>query len=669
MMATGAAPMAKSADSQVTSSAPASDYSSTNVQVAGVDEDDILKNDGKYIYTVSNGKIVIVEAFPTENARVLSVINSTEERFSGIFINGDRLVAVGSEDYDWEPIVVPLEKQFSTKSTTEKAADLVAKAVVSSKMAIRPDFMPPYYDREDASFIKVYDISDRSAPKLLKTIDSRGDYVAARMIGDKVYAVFSESASYAMPMPLYAVDGQARTMQPSEISYFDYPFDSHSFTTVLGFDLANLQKEESRKVVLMGGSSNVFVSKDNAYITYTRYASYYPLWEAYQSTLRNVPKDLAGKLEAIDASEVSGWRKDALKVQAAQQYLDTLNETQRTEMYSEIYQKEQAIREKSAQQQEATVVHKFSLGDAVAYAGKGEVQGHVLNQFSMDEFDGYFRVATTVGEVWRSATANPSKNNVYVLDSSLKTVGRLEDLAPGEKIYSARFMGNRAYLVTFKKVDPLFVIGLENPADPQLLGKLKIPGYSEYLHPYDETHLIGLGKDAIPAEEGDFAWYQGVKLSLFDVSDVSTPKELATYSIGDRGTDSHALEDHKAFLFSKSRGLLVLPIRLAEVNKEKYPQGVSPQTYGDFTFQGAYVFNVSLDGFALRGKVSHASAEDLAKSGEYYYGSGIDVVRSAYMDDVLYTISDRYVKANDLGTLVEKATVRLPYDAPQPYYD
>ncbi len=120
------------------------------------------------------------------------------------------------------------------------------------------------------------------------------------------------------------------------------------------------------------------------------------------------------------------------------------------------------------------------------------------------------------------------------MDQNLTIVGRLENLAPGESIYSARFLEDRCYLVTFKKVDPLFVISIEDPTNPRELGKLKIPGYSDYLHTYNEGHIIGIGKNTIEAENGNFAWYQGVKISVFDVRDVFNPKESANYSIGDR---------------------------------------------------------------------------------------------------------------------------------------
>ncbi|MFH1199935.1 MAG: beta-propeller domain-containing protein [Candidatus Micrarchaeota archaeon] len=641
--------------SSVDSASKASDYSATNVQVEGVDEADIVKNDGKYIYTISAGKVVILNAFPPSEARVLSSIS--DGTISNIFVNGDTLVAFGSGEFQWQTYVEELQERFKPDQE-----DLPPLPPSDGSAGMAPSYRPYYPQR--SSFIKVYDVSDRTSPRLVKTINLQGSYSQARMIGKKVYAVYTENARGEIPMPVYAVDGTVRNIPAQEISYFDEPFESRQFTTVLGFDLADLGKPESRKVVLMGAGQNIYVSQENVYITYTRYDRYFPLWEAYGPVLAGrLTQDYAVRINAIDASVAPEWRKDASKLRLANRFLSTLGSTERSNAMQAIYKAQAPIYQERQREPEKTVVHRFALGGEIAYTGNGEVPGHVLNQFSMDEFYGNFRIATTVGQVSRMASESPSKNNVYVLGSGLGIVGRLEDLAPGEKIYSARFLGNRAYIVTFKKVDPLFVIGLEDPSNPKLLGKLKIPGYSDYLHPYDETHLIGIGKDAVPAEEGDFAWYQGVKLSLFDVSDVSNPKELASYKIGDRGTESNALHDHKAFLFSKARGLLVVPIRLAEINPWKYPLGVKPNTYGEFTFQGAYVFSIDLNsGFTLRGRISHQDDSDaFAKSGEYYYGSGTDVKRSLYMDNYLYTISDRLVKANDLNTLQELAAVALPY--------
>jgi uncharacterized secreted protein with C-terminal beta-propeller domain len=284
----------------------------------------------------------------------------------------------------------------------------------------------------------------------------------------------------------------------------------------------------------------------------------------------------------------------------------------------------------------------------------------VLNQFSMDEYDGYFRVATTThGE--------KPLNNVYVLNMALNITGSLEGLAPGETIYSARFMGERCYVVTFRNIDPLFVIDLSNPDAPKVLGELKITGYSSYLHPYDETHIIGIGKETV-AEREDFAWYQGVKISLFDVSDVNNPEVVDNVTIGHRGTDSPVLWDHKAFLFDKERNLLVIPVLEAKVDESLYPGEVRPDAYGRPVWQGAYVFDISIDdGLQLRGKITHVENITDPEQGYYYFYSPFAVERSLYIDDVLYTISDAKIMMNSLDNLDYINEVKLPYSTWTPY--
>jgi uncharacterized secreted protein with C-terminal beta-propeller domain len=251
-------------------------------------------------------------------------------------------------------------------------------------------------------------------------------------------------------------------------------------------------------------------------------------------------------------------------------------------------------------------------------------------------------------------------NNVYVLNMALNITGSLTGLAPGETIYSARFMGERGYLVTFKQVDPLFVIDLSDPNNPRELGYLKVTGYSDYLHPYDETHIIGIGKETTDA--GTFAWYQGVKISLFDVSDVNNPVEISKYEIGDRGTDSPVLWDHKAFLFDKSRNLMVIPVLEAKVDVTEYPEGVPAWAYGEPVWQGAYVFHVSLDaGIEEEGKITHVENIADPEKEYYYYYSPFAVERSLYIEDVLYTISQAKIKMNSLENLDYINEVELPH--------
>jgi len=289
-----------------------------------------------------------------------------------------------------------------------------------------------------------------------------------------------------------------------------------------------------------------------------------------------------------------------------------------------------------------TDLYKFAIYKGkVGHVATGSVPGALLNQFSMDESGSFFRVATTSrDENWIN------ENNVYILDKKMNVCGRIEGIAPDERIYSTRFMGDRLYMVTFKKVDPLFVIDLSDNRDPKILGELKIPGYSDYLHPYDETHLIGFGKDAF--EDGEWAYYDGMKLSMFDVTDVANPTEMFSEIIGVRGTDSELLRNHRALLFSKVRdGLFAFPISV-------YVKDDGNPWYGKFAFQGAYVYNIDMEkGFVKRGEITHQT--DLGYNpGKYYYGDyDLYINRIIYVGDLLYTASNGVLKATRLSDMVE----------------
>lgn len=609
-----------------TASKGAADYSQTNVQVEGVDEADIVKNDGKYIYTLSSGNVIIVEAYPPQTMKSVSKItfNGTAEQ---LFVYKDKLVVFGANDYDYSSFI-----------TRESMLRCIAPRCIPS-----PD--------SQLSFVNVYDISNRSKPVLEKAIDVRGNYVQSRMINGKVYVIFQDYPYYIYPAPTYYVNGEQREISPGEIKFFDAPDESFVYTLFISVDLNNVSANETKKIILMGNSQTVYVSHENIYITRTVYDSYIQKWNSYKDIYSKVfAPEVQKRINKIDSMNISDWRKDRLKVAELADFVQNSNDSELKTMLNLEYEFTRPDVQRPAQ---LTVISKIAL-ENFTYIAKGEVPGYVLNQFSMDEYEGNFRIATTLGDF-----STNSMSGVYVLDKELDITGKIEKIAPGESIYSVRFMGKRAYMVTFKKIDPFFVLDLSDPENPKLLGKLKIPGYSDYLHPYDENYIIGLGKEAIPAKEGNFAWYQGVKLSLFDVHNVSNPKEVAKFEIGDRGTDSYALHDSKAFLFSKSRNLLIIPILLAELDKSKYAEEVQPSAYGDYTFQGAYVFHISPEyGFLLRGKISHTDEEELLKSGEYFY-SDAAVKRSAYMDEYLYTISEKFVKANKISDISEIAFVDL----------
>ncbi|MDR0372396.1 MAG: beta-propeller domain-containing protein [Nitrososphaerota archaeon] len=309
-----------------------------------------------------------------------------------------------------------------------------------------------------------------------------------------------------------------------------------------------------------------------------------------------------------------------------------------------------------------TAIYRAAIdGLQLTLEAQGSIPGSILNQYSMDEYNGNFRVATNY------YGPETQISNIYVLDADLTVTGKLEGLAPNENLHSVRFMGDKGYLVTFKAVDPLFIIDLGVPSNPKVLGELKIPGYSDYLHPYDETHLIGIGKETTESATGDFAWYHGLKLSLFDVSNVNKPVQLTSYGIGDRGTDSEALRDPHAFLFDKERNLLVIPVNLALINNQTVQNFPDVALYGETVWQGAYVFSLSLDGgFILKDNITHLNPTLLDSQGhlrninDFYATQNDWITHSLYIDNILYTVSNSEIKLTNLTDMTLIATINLP---------
>jgi hypothetical protein len=288
--------------------------------------------------------------------------------------------------------------------------------------------------------------------------------------------------------------------------------------------------------------------------------------------------------------------------------------------------------------QTQTRIYKFRLQDGIKYQAKGQVPGTVLNQFALDEYQDHLRIATTTQE-WSSTH---SQNSVYILNPELKVLSSITGIAPGERIYSTRFLQDRLYMVTFRQVDPFFVIDL-NPQNPKVLGQLKIPGFSKYLHPYGDHYVIGLGYDTSLNKSGGVI-QGGIKLSLYDVEDVSQPREVDTSISGDSGSYSEACENHRAFLLHHD--LLAFP---AQIYTERSPGN----SYSSFEFQGAYIYTVSEQGFDYQGRITHLSPEDYLKAGDYWYDMNKTVRRIVVIDNNIYSISQGGIKANDKSTLKE----------------
>jgi uncharacterized secreted protein with C-terminal beta-propeller domain len=579
------------------------DYSKTNIQVEGVDEADIVKTDGEYIYVAAQNNLTIIKAYPPQDASVVSKI-TFDGSIMGLYINQDKL-AVFLNEYQMyilyergmavdsiavEPGIpessetIDSETSTSINGTDPKEPDVIAPPPDDPVRPPEPIIWEP-----PNTTVKVYDISDKENPTLTRDFSIDGNYFNSRMIGDYVYIVatmYTYRTATEVALPRVHVDDETETIQAEEIYYSNLSDTSYTFTTIVALNINDDNKEPTHETILMGGTGSIYVSQNNIYLTFPDYS----------------------------------WQE---------------NQTMKTRIN----------RAKIDQ-------------DKITFVAEGQVPGYLLNQFSMDEYNNHFRITTTIPSNWRTfAEEQKSTNNLYVLNMDLNIVGQLENLAPGEQIYSTRFIGNRGYMVTFRNIDPLFVIDLSDPTSPTVLGELKVTGYSGYLHIYDENHVLGIGKETIYDAREDFAWYQGIKISLFDVSDVSNPIEVAKYEIGDRGTDSPILYDHKSLLFDKEKNLLVIPVLLAEINPNNYPEEIPDWAYGDIVWQGAYILDISLDGIELRGQITHA--ENGTPYGYYYYYSEYTVVRSLYIEDVLYTISSKKIKMNDLETLTPIKEIQI----------
>ncbi len=583
-------------------------YSTTNLQVEGVDESDIVKNDGEFIYQVNKDRIVILKAYPAQDMNIQSVIdyNNTDKDFTPneIFVDSNYLIVIGNY------------------------LNMVDDTTYYSSSMNGTNVIPPLIMPRDTVKVIVYDIADKTKPQNIREIELDGSYISSRKIGSSVYLVSNKNILYYsnesdpnLFKPCYrdtCIKDDYINIEYNQIRYFPHISQSN-YMIVAAFDLLK-PREAVNIYTYLGSGDNIYASEQNLYVAVTLFDN------------------------QIGIAQPMITPKVGLAV--------STNNTQviRMPIFRPI-------------DNSKTVFYKFSVNaGSITYLNKGEVPGTILNQFSMDENNNYFRIATTKGYTFASNEENISKNNLYVLNDTMNIVGKIEDIAPGEKIYSVRFMGDKAFMVTFKTVDPLFALDLKNPVNPKIIGSLKIPGYSDYIQPYDENHIIGFGKEAI-ANKG-MAYYLGMKVAIFDVTDMANPKQMfPAVIIGDRGTDSELLSNHKVLLFAKSKNLLAFPVTVAEINNKDALMNKDfgiPQ-YGQFTYQGAYVYSIDLtNGLKLKGRITHISDEEYKKAGDSWYNSDSNVDRIIYINNVLYTLSNGKIKANSLNDLSAIKTLVIP---------
>jgi uncharacterized secreted protein with C-terminal beta-propeller domain len=338
---------------------------------------------------------------------------------------------------------------------------------------------------------------------------------------------------------------------------------------------------------------------------------------------------------------------------------------------------------------EMTNLHTFdiSASDATLYTGSGRVNGTVVNQFALSEYEGVLRVATTTGQWarWWMDDPEPMSSQLVTLERSMDItteqqtlieVGRVDGIAPGERIWSARFDGDRAYIVTFEQIDPLWVIDVSDETNPTILGELKVPGVSTYIHPLSRDHLLTIGLG--PAnEDGTGLDWSGTQLSLFDISDPTTPQQATTLRLSpvnynDRHSWSwswsEATYESKAFQYWAPKNMLAVPL-----STYRY---VDTSEGGSYSWSYQYISKLVLVSvnetngtLSVYGEVNHSSLYDREENDRYWWNDQ-NIRRSIFMGDYVYAISSAGVTATNLTTLEETARVTLPYaSAYDMYYE
>ena len=447
-------------------------FSTTTEQEEGVQEADVLKTDGSFIYVFDDNALRIVRADPGQFAEVSHV--DLEGFGRDLYLVGDRVVAITSPD------------AFAAR--TAQVTDAIG--------------LPPPQFFQPQTEVTVIDVSDRSAPRVLSRSRLDGSVNTSRMIDDRLYLVVLNFPNNYVPefdqaslddiLPDIAVqvgEGQpvVQPLTPVTDHFRPVEEDGFGFTTVVSMDINDPAGYDAQTVVAQ--PANVYASTDALYLTDGEFK--------FDGTFR-----------------------------------------------------------------ESTSIYKFDFtSNGVRLSAGGKVSGRVLNQYSMGEYQGFLRVATT--DRRDSAFGSSTSNSVFVLEQNedrLEQAGSIEGLAPGESIFSARFIADRGYLVTFRQIDPLFTLDLSDPRNPRTVGELKVPGFSTFIVPMDEDHILTIGRDT--SDDFGFVRSEGVRLSIFDVTDFADPQLAHVEVIGTNGGDSEALFNPKAFTYFAEGDLVAFPMQI-----------------------------------------------------------------------------------------------------------
>ena len=568
------------------------DFSGTNNQVAGVDEGDIVKTDGQHLYVLAGDGVDILNAWPADSLSVVSHI-TTDGSERALFLHGTRLTVISQED-SW----TTLPNQSSR---------------------ISPWFSDWYGHWQPQVNVTVIDVSAAGQPVVLEKTRLDGWLIDARSIDGRVLVVSQDSLDIPAPVILTIPQPDPVTVEGPQLGIVapilidGGPGDGTRYV----YETADSYRARLEKAWDDGAVPQFHVTASGDTTTgslVTAGHAYVPQAPTDNTLLSvssfNVDDSTAGPDATTSVAGVSG-----------SVYASTSNLYVSATHWGNWWD--------STDTGTTTNIYQFSLEDAtVDLTAMGAVAGMTLDQFSLDESDdGLLRVATTSG------FGTAASSGVFVLAAAagnLQTIGSVTGLAPGERIYSVRFVGEQGYVSTFLQIDPLFVINLSNPARPRVVGELKVPGFSSYLHPLDATHLLGIGRDVDPTT----GRVLGLQLSIFDVSNPATPKRTSTYTFAGEGWQSWsaALWDHHALSWFGEHGILALPVQQGD-----WWNGNT----------GLVVFKVdpsSTGGFTNLGQITHDTP----------------VQRSIRIGDLLYSVSAGQVKVHRLDDpTLEMAAVTL----------
>lgn len=554
------------------SSSNTKDYSTTNIQVENVDEADIVKTDGDYIYSISEDNVIITDVKDPKQPKVVATIQSEDDDIpEDIILYKDKLVVI------------------STKGNQTQRY---------------------YYNNRMNTVVKIYNITSREKPVLTKSYEMYEPYYTSRCVDNVLYVISSGNLRKEDDKIVvgYNEDNMEKEMSIDKIKYLK-DVKTTKQTLISTVDLNNETADIKLDSYLMN-ISNAYVSENAIYLLNQKY-----------NNDSKIPIKLLFGFKGVFGLE------DYYEMDSESGY------------YTEIY--------------------KFDIKENVEYKAKTKVKGKTINQYSLDEKDNHLRIALYDNDGSR----------VAIFDEDLKQIGISDNVAKGEKMYSSRFIGDKVYFVTYKTIDPLFVMDLSNEAKPKVLGKLKIPGYSTYLHPYDENHIIGIGmetKEIINRNSNGkvistTAKVVGMKMALFDVSNVNSPVQISSVVIGDSRTTSAILTNPKALLFSKEKSLIAIPVNNYSQDFEvtlsnNYETMINNYTkYSKpYNAEGYFVYNINVqDGFKLKGVITHE------KTNATYYYSNSKLLRGLYIDNNLYTVSETMIKVNELDSLKAVGELKL----------